>query len=489
LRAWFGATMRGFVAWLVSKAPGEIFGPGNTSPFLHGAVPYGYPPARGSRELLQVAKANPWLYAATTKISTSVGAVRWRVYAAYEDAGAAMAPSPANARRYRAQRDAIRGQTTFSAAEHHQQERRLAELRSELGVEELPNHPLMELLDNPNPMMSGAQLFELTQRHLSLVGEAFWIIERGANGLPARLWPVPNFWVTRTPSDAYTFFDVIYAGVRQTVPQRDMVWLRHLDPANPYARGSGAGQALGDEIETDEYAGKVAKAIFVNGSTPAGIVAVETSDQKALDEFRQAWDERFRGVYNAMQTAFLGAKAKFLQLSPNFADQGILDLRKAKRDDFRGVYGVPPELLGIVENSNRATIEAAQSIFAVNTLVPELEFLRRGLEHRLLPEYGNGSEPLALGYDTPVPEDREHELAVMTEQPGCFTKNEWRKAAGKGPRPGWDDEFPGAEAPASDAPPAPTKGTPARQQVVEVAIGPEIPIPTHRNGVHKRGRA
>jgi hypothetical protein len=41
------------------------------------------------------------------------------------------------------------------------------------------------------------------------------------------------------------------------------------------------------------------------------------------------------------------------------------------------VYGIPPEKLGIVENSNRSTIDSADYLFAKSILVPQPAQLAR----------------------------------------------------------------------------------------------------------------
>ena len=38
------------------------------------------------------------------------------------------------------------------------------------------------------------------------------------------------------------------------MPPEDVIVFKDPDPANPYGRGSGIGKALGDELDTDEFA-------------------------------------------------------------------------------------------------------------------------------------------------------------------------------------------------------------------------------------------
>ena len=49
------------------------------------------------------------------------------------------------------------------------------------------------------------------------------------------------------------------------------------------------------------------------------------------------------------------------------------ELRSFERDAIIQTFNVPPELVGVIENSNRATIEAALTIMAIQVIVPRLE--------------------------------------------------------------------------------------------------------------------
>ena len=51
-------------------------------------------------------------------------------------------------------------------------------------LEEIEEHPLLDLLNNCNPYMTGTFMRQLTQIYLDSVGEAFWIKERNNLGMP-----------------------------------------------------------------------------------------------------------------------------------------------------------------------------------------------------------------------------------------------------------------------------------------------------------------
>src|SRR5690606_34975330 len=53
---------------------------------------------------------------------------------------------------------------------------------------EIPQHPLVRLLDHPNPFLSRFELIEQTLGLLELTGSAYWFLHPGRDGLPAEIW-------------------------------------------------------------------------------------------------------------------------------------------------------------------------------------------------------------------------------------------------------------------------------------------------------------
>ena len=194
----------------------------------------GASPMRGTRELLEGYSQMPWLRAVTQKIARSVAATDWVLYA------------PTSKRRSRVVQRAVGTQR--------------AELVKGMlntgDLEALDSHILLDALFSANDFLVGPALFSTTQTHIDLVGEAFWIKDRNALGAPIGFWPIPPHWVTSTPSPKRRAYSVSFAGWQGDIPEAEIIWFLDPDPANPYGRGSGVARALGDELETDEYAAR-----------------------------------------------------------------------------------------------------------------------------------------------------------------------------------------------------------------------------------------
>lgn len=153
----------------------------------------------------------------------------------------------------------------------------------------VPNHPLLELLYQPNPYYntSGSADLYLMQVHFIVRGEAFAIIERDANNEPSFLWLLPPDWVTDIPNKETPYYKVKGpSGNEFKVEQEDMFYRKNPNPINPIGRGIGRVEQIGDEIETDEYMAKFAKRFFFNDATPN--IIVTAPDAAEDDEIRVA---------------------------------------------------------------------------------------------------------------------------------------------------------------------------------------------------------
>lgn len=396
------------------------------------------PPARGTRELIAAYREQPWLRAVTNRIARGVASMQWSVYVRASE------PLPATGRLAPAWRwgtdRAVRDAALLSP-NRDGRARRMAQLQRAGVLREVTDHPMLELLARPNEMMTGHTALQVTQVWLDIVGEAFWLVSYDAKGTPNGLWPVPPHWVTAVPTSAAPYFFISSGATQLRVEKEAVIWLRDVDPENPYGRGAGVAKALGDELETDEFAAKYLKAWFFNNATPSLLVSFETNaTPKQLEEARDKWEQAHRGVHNAHRTHFAAGKMNAVKLDTSFRDQQLLELRRMHRDTVIQVFGVPPECVGVIENSNRATIDAAGYMYAIGVEHPRAEFLRCELAFQLLPKFKGGFAAL-LECELSAPMDQTRRLEVMKAQPAGFLLNEFRLEAGYEPLPDLEGQF------------------------------------------------
>lgn len=435
---------RAWTAFRGRAAPGVIFGDPAAEQalggLLAGAVPFGSPPKRGERELMVAGKKHPIVRSIISRIGGDIAATPWQLFRANNEQGQAEKRWPM-----------IRG--TAAQRKGYRTVRKTGQLRND--VQEITDHPCLTLLHHQfNPIMSALDGHKIVQKYLELKGEAFLGIERNALGVPCQLWPIPGYWIFRTPYHGSPVFQANWGTWIADIPERDVIWLRDLDPEQPYMRGAGVGESLGDEIEIDEYAAKTQKALFYNHGVPAAIVSLQGANQAEIDRAKENFNQKYGGIWNAAKMFWTGTEMDVKQLALDFVDSDIGQLRKDERDKIIQMWGLPPELLGINENSNRATISEAKSIYAERVLLPRLEFLRTSYQARLIPEF---DDRLILDFVDPSPDDQAFKLQVASAAPWSRSKNEWRELGGLGPLDGGDDVFP--PMPAAAPPPANTEST------------------------------
>lgn len=376
------------------------------------------PLPRGSVELLDLYREAPWLRAVTHKIAFATSSVAWRLYVRKggpQDAG----------RKYI--RDKHLQRCDFGA--------RTRGIEDGIAAGELvewKSHPFIDLFDKPNERMTGRAARQVAQTHLDLVGETYLVLDTNELGMPVRMWPIPPTWVTDLPTTTRPTYRISFLGGMFEVPITHVVPIRDPNPADPWRRGAGIGEALRDEIDSDEYAAKHVASWFHNKAMPDMIIGFEGANPGALERAKRTWEQKLRGFARSYQTHWTNAKISAQRLDTSFKDMALIDIRKFERDTFIQTYGVPPELLGILTNSNRATITSADYLFAKHCLMPRLELWRSELQMRLIPLF---DERLILAYDSPIPADVEAERAVMLALPQFAMIDEVRARQGLPPLP------------------------------------------------------
>lgn len=301
--------------------------------------------------------------------------------------------------------------------------------------QEITAHPFLDFWANPNPLheMSSAALWRLLEIYLKLKGEGYFIMERDEFGRPAELWPVPTHWVQMTPYQGFPYYTVrLTNGQLMEVPVDDMFVMKDLDPYDPFKRGLGQSESLADEIETDEYAAKFQKRFFFNDATPNIIIGMPKSTEEQRKRFLAEWMQRFKGVFQSHGVATVNGDVTVNKIGESMKDMDMVNGRTFLRNAALEHYGVPREIMGITESSNRATSEAAQFIYAQNVLMPILRRREEAINHQLIPWFG---DDLVWHFDDIVPRNQEFDKAVGLDgwNAGLLTKDEAREKLGMPP--------------------------------------------------------
>lgn len=388
-----------------------LFGPGESAQtsaggLLAGILQAGQAPRRGTRELLLAYKRLPMVHAVVHRIAHDVAAVPLKLYRA-------------------------KGGRTSKYFNGTGVVRRsmIDDSRRTGDLEEVTSHPFLDMYNRMNPALGGLASRAINQVYVELAGESYQVKERNGLGLPVELWPVPPHWIYDIPRAGWPNFRASWMGWQKVIAEDDMLWMKHADTDNPYGRGAGTGTSLADELDIDEYSAKHIRNWFHNGAMPSAIVSLEGASKTEVERYGEEWLQKLRGNDKAHQIKFTNGKLQVQNLTDTFRDQELVKLRNASKEIIRETFGVPPEIMGTITNSNRATIESAYFLYSTGVLCPRLDFLVSAYQS-MVDEF---DERLVLDYVSPVPEDKEFRQKQQGQIPSAFKIDEHRAVAGLAP--------------------------------------------------------
>ncbi|MHB1955044.1 MAG: phage portal protein, partial [Sulfobacillus sp.] len=348
----------------VKAAVGLLFGdPAALDPFEIGwnlFARYSSMPRRAGAQWLRTYSEHPRLRAPVHRIATDVSAVDWEVYELDKD------DPTDNGKRKNITRI----------------------------------HPLGELLHKGNSWHDGPTIRFLGQVNWEILGERFNIMKRAYLRPPEELWFMPSHWVMGLPSEATPYFKCQLRGMSLDVPPENMMFAQDPDPLDPYNRGVGHAYAVDDEVSADEYAAKFNNQFFRNGASPGHIFGVKGITPEQGKALQKKFDQQAANFWNAFKTHFLPAEFTHMNLGNTHKDMDFIEGRKFLRDIIYQTWGVPPEILGIVEDSNRATAEAAMWIYGMLILTPRLNKLRAEYNRYLVQLYRD-KQMVVVDYTNP----------------------------------------------------------------------------------------
>ena len=294
------------------------------------------------------------------------------------------------------------------------------------------NHRLLDLMANPNPFMTKFDMFYTIQAQLDLSGNAYIMYERDNKGEILNLFPVVQDMIIEVPNGTndYSYKIQLNTSVFK-VPCTEIIHLKEINVNTPYGNGISTSTTLVNQIKIEEFTSKRINSFFYNDSQPSGIIGIDDMSEEGLQEFKEKWLSDSQGFFNSYKMKFLNtSNIKYIPTQANFQDSQILEVSKAQQETIRVAFGISPEVLGIVESSNRATAMTAKELYNTEVIEPRLIKIRDVLNITLVAEY---DKSLYLDYNrrSQATTDRMLELVKLT--PNAFEVNEIRELAGLEP--------------------------------------------------------
>ena len=272
-------------------------------------------------------------------------------------------------------------------------------------------HAALDVWNHPNPFFTQSELVETIAQHYELTGEGWMVVSRDARAtLPLELWPVRPDRMTPLPHRDKFLAGYEYRVGSETVPLGldEVIFLRRPNPMDPY-RGLGPVQAVLADIDANRYSAEWNRNFFLNSAEPGGII--EVPEELTDDEFtrmRTRWAEQHQGVAQAHRVALL-EKAKWVDRKYTQRDMQFAELRGLSREIIREAFRVSKTMLGLSEDVNRATAQAAEYVFGKWLIVARLERIKQALNYEFLPLFGATANGIEFDYESPVDDDADAE--------------------------------------------------------------------------------
>lgn len=326
--------------------------------------------------------------------------------------------------------------------------------------EEVDGHPLVTLLNHPNPYRSMAQFWSEVCLDRYLAGNAYILKARYADGMlegaVGELWRLRPDRVTPVPGDmeAGEPFIIRYdyaidARTTRPIAVEDIIHIRANDPLNPY-QGLSPVAAILERVDIDSWMRNFLGTFYERGGAGVGaIVNVKGKmDQPLKDDMRA----RFRRMFGGGQYDILVANAEELTYTPIGLDRGLRDALPKEIDAVIEAriamkLGIPGSILGLLigyESSSYANKRQDWQVFWDITMAPLLSDFDDVLNLTLTPEFGGIDEvAFDLSDIRALQEDSEalKESARKDWQVGLAGFHESRVAIGRPPEPDVDELF------------------------------------------------
>lgn len=286
-------------------------------------------------------------------------------------------------------------------------------------VEEIVEHPFLDLMRNVNPYSNMSDLLELTVMFLDLAGDSYWYLVKNGAGVPESIWSIPSQYVTPVIGDTLDEFIIGYKFERGQVsvvlPIADVVAFQY---PNPKSQITGFAPVLGiaDAAYNNSQMNIYEASLFENKARVDGLFEVDqTVPMAQVERAKEKFAAEFAGTQAAGKRPLLPPGMKFTKTSMTAEEISFIEGRKLSREEIAAGLDVPISLLD--PNSIRSNVEGAQYYHAKYGIEPRLRKIEEKLNEKLLPMYGAAN--IFCAFDNPVPEDKIFDLDARVKQTGA----------------------------------------------------------------------
>jgi HK97 family phage portal protein len=242
-------------------------------------------------------------------------------------------------------------------------------------------HPVMDLVQRPNPAQGRAELFEALYAQMLLTGNGYIEAVGGEAGAPVELHVLRSDRMSLVPgADGWPVaYDYSVNGRKHrfdvTGALSQICHIRNFHPQDDHY-GFSPMQAAAQALDVHNSASRWSKALLDNAARPSGAIVYKGSDGQgslAPDQYDRLVNEMesyHQGARNAGRPMLLegGLDWKPMGFSPS-----DMEFQKTKESAAREIalaFGVPPMMLGLPGDATYSNYQEANRAFYRLTVLP-----------------------------------------------------------------------------------------------------------------------
>ena len=329
------------------------------------------------------------------------------------------------------------------------------------GDQIIEQHPLIDLLNRPNPLQSYSEFFNSLFGYVLLSGNAYILKVGSELGQPKELHQLRpdriNIKGGGNPiPEKYEY--ILNGRVHQTYmvdQENGFSELKHIKLWNPLDDYYGLSPMSAAAVEVDQFnmSSKHNVNLLSNGARPSGAVIFKPQDDAGFavnltESQRQQLltdlNNRFSGAGNAGRPMLLEGDFDWKEMGLSPKDMDFAQLKNMSATDIALCFGVPSQLVGVPDAQTYSNVAEARLALYEETIIPHLRKISSDLNEWLVPMF---DERLSLEFDIdaiPALSERRrkiYENVTSAVREGIMTRNEARGIIGLEPLQGADELY------------------------------------------------
>jgi len=277
----------------------------------------------------------------------------------------------------------------------------------------LKKHPILDIINYPNPQTSGSSLFESIISYKLISGNSFVLAVTDGNGTPRELYTLrPDRLSITTDKNGYVNSYIYNAGnkdikypVDKLTGRSVILHYKNFNPLNDHF-GLSPIEAAAYSIDQHNAAAKWNQSLLQNGAKPSGALVVRPSSEggagslseEQFTRVKHQIEEQFSGHNNAGRPMLLEGGLDWKEMSISPKDMDFLQSKHTSAREIALAFGVPPQLLGIPGDNTYSNLAEARLALWEHTILPMLDDLADVLNRWLVPQFKR-SDNLFVTYD------------------------------------------------------------------------------------------